>query len=82
LVTDFLEFDRPVRSGGELYYEAGLRRADGGTSRGAFGPRGGALIADAEFDLILRAWILNAFMTPASTAMQEFPGFADEAGHI
>jgi putative restriction endonuclease len=54
-VSDFLQFDRPVpfKEGGD-YYEAGLRRPDGATSKGAFGRtvRG---IAEAEFDQIVTA---------------------------
>jgi putative restriction endonuclease len=53
--SDFLDFDRPVPfKEGDHYYEAGLRRGDGGTNRGAFG-RAVRLITDAEFELILRA---------------------------
>ncbi|MGH7096326.1 MAG: HNH endonuclease, partial [Stellaceae bacterium] len=55
LISDFLQFDRPVPfKEGDHYYEAGLRRPDGGTSKGAFG-RAVRPIANAEFDLILRA---------------------------
>lgn len=54
-VTDFLEFDRPVRfSEGAHYYEAGLRKADGSTNKGAFG-RSVRELSDAEFDAILQA---------------------------
>lgn len=53
-VSDFLEFDRPVPfKEDNYYYEAGLRRPDGRTSKGAFG-RAVRPITDAEFDLIVR----------------------------
>ncbi len=77
LVSDFLEFDRPVPfRDDDFYYEAGLRRADGGTSKGAFG-RAVRVITDAEFDLILRAGF-EALIAPAPVVTLEFPGFADE----
>lgn len=51
-VANYLEFERPVPfKDGELYYEAGLRRSDGGTSKGAFG-RAVRNITDAEYNLI------------------------------
>src|SRR5262245_45638802 len=55
LVSDFLEFDRPVpfREGGK-YYEVGLEKADGSTNKGAFG-RAVRAISDDEFDSILTA---------------------------
>jgi putative restriction endonuclease len=77
LVSDFLEFDQPVPfKDGELYYEAALRRVDGGTSRGAFG-RAVRLVSDAEFDLILRQGF-EPLIIPAPVSSQEFPGFSDE----
>jgi putative restriction endonuclease len=76
-VSDFLEFYQPVPfRQGDRYYEAGLRRADGGTSRGAFG-RAVRLITDAEFDLILRTGF-ETLLAPASVGVQEPSGFADE----
>jgi putative restriction endonuclease len=76
-VSDFLEFDQPVSfKDGDHYYEAGLRRADGGTSRGAFG-RAVRLITDAEFDLILKAGF-QTLLAPAPVYLPDFPGFADE----
>jgi putative restriction endonuclease len=54
-VADYLEFDRavPFREG-ERYFERGLQRGDGGTSKGAFG-RAVRTMSDAEFDAILSA---------------------------
>ncbi|MGC2413848.1 MAG: HNH endonuclease [Stellaceae bacterium] len=76
-VSGFLPFPRPVPfREGELYYEASLQRADGGTSRGAFG-RAVRLITDAEYDLILRAGF-ETLIIPAPVASQEFPDFAEE----
>jgi putative restriction endonuclease len=58
-VSDYLEFDRSVPfKDGEFYYEAGLRRADGGTSKGAFG-RAVRNISDAEYDLIVKAGFVH-----------------------
>ncbi|HBK08179.1 MAG TPA: restriction endonuclease [Acetobacteraceae bacterium] len=54
-VEDFLPFDRPVPfREGEHYYEGGLRRADGGTSKGAFG-RSVRPISEGEYNAILRS---------------------------
>lgn len=76
-VSDFLEFDRPVPfKEGDHYYEAGLRRADGGTNRGAFG-RAVRLITNGEFDLILRAGF-DTLLAPTLVAGSDLPGFADE----
>ncbi|MFL9828390.1 hypothetical protein [Rhodoplanes sp. SY1] len=54
-VSDYLEFDRavPFRDG-EFYYEQGLRRSDGATSKGAFG-RAVRSISDLEYDAILKS---------------------------
>ncbi len=51
----FVVFDRPVPfREGEFYYERRLRRAEGGTSKGAFG-RAVRPLAEAEYEAILRA---------------------------
>jgi putative restriction endonuclease len=61
-VSDYLEFDRPVPfKDGEYYYEAGLRRADGGTSKGAFG-RAVRNISDSEYDLIVKAGFVQTIV--------------------
>ncbi len=54
-VTDYLEFDRavPFREG-ELFYEEGLRREDGGTSKGAFG-RAVRGVTESEYERIVKA---------------------------
>lgn len=66
-ISDFLQFDRPVPfREGDYYYEAGLRRPDGGTSKGAFG-RAVRPITNAEFDLILRA-AFEPLLAPAPMA--------------
>lgn len=54
-VDDFLEFERavPFREGNH-YYEAQLRKADGSTSKGAFG-RSVRPLSDIEFEAILHA---------------------------
>lgn len=54
LVSDYLDFDKPVpfiHNGS--YYESALQKDDGTTNKGAFG-RAVRLISDPEFDLILR----------------------------
>lgn len=55
LMSDYLPFDHTVsfRDGGH-YYEAGLRKTDGSTNKGAFG-RAVRNISDAEYDLILHS---------------------------
>lgn len=76
-VADFLEFDRPVPfREDDHYYETGLQRADGRTSRGAFG-RAVRPITDEEFDLILRAGF-HILLAPTETTALDFTGFADE----
>lgn len=54
-VSQYLEFDRAVsfREGGR-YFETGLMRADGKTSKGSFG-RAVRAITDREYDGILRS---------------------------
>jgi len=54
-VTDYLDFDRAVPfKDGEFYYEGGLRREYGGTSKGAFG-RAVRNITESEYELIFKA---------------------------
>jgi putative restriction endonuclease len=61
-VTDYLEFDRAVPfKDGELYYEQGLRRSDGGTSKGAFG-RAVRTITDLEYDIILKSGFVRTLV--------------------
>jgi putative restriction endonuclease len=81
-VADYLEFDRaiPFKEGG-FYYEDGLRRSDGGTSKGAFG-RAVRNIPDAEYDLIVKAGFTDTILeskpqhAPTTVAAG---GFEDEA---
>ncbi|MGV1758855.1 HNH endonuclease [Rhizobium sp. A22-96] len=55
LIEDFLPFDRSVPfKEAKHYYEAGLRKEDGSTNKGAFG-RAVRNISDAEYDMILAA---------------------------
>lgn len=70
-VTDYLEFDRPVPfKDGEFYYESGLRRSDGGTSKGAFG-RAVRNITGAEYDLIVKAGFVQTLLEAASETSQK-----------
>ncbi len=55
LVSDYLEFDRPVPfKEGDFYYESALRKEDGSTNKGAFG-RAVRNMTDNEYDQILQA---------------------------
>lgn len=81
-VTDYLEFDRPVpfKDGG-FYYEAGLRRGDGGTSKGAFG-RAVRHITGAEYDLIVKAGFVQTLLeadTETSQKTASAVGLEEEA---
>jgi putative restriction endonuclease len=54
LISDYLDFDKPVPFVHDgSYYESALQKDDGTTNKGAFG-RAVRLISDPEFDLILR----------------------------
>jgi putative restriction endonuclease len=46
---------------GELYYEQGLRRSNGGTSKGAFG-RAVRTITDLEYDIILKSGFVRTLV--------------------
>ena len=76
-VTDYLEFDRAVPfKDGELYYEQGLRRSDGGTSKGAFG-RAVRTITDVEYDTILKSGFVRTLIESGSkTAAEGLPASA------
>jgi len=81
-VTDYLEFDRPVPfKEGEHYYESGLQRADGQTSKGAFG-RAVRSIQDREFELIIAAGLAQHVGDPVRPSDQPplplAPGLAEE----
>ena len=70
-VTDYLEFDRAVPfKDGELYYEQGLRRSDGGTSKGAFG-RAVRTITDVEYDTILKSGFVRTLIESGSRPAAE-----------
>ena len=61
-VSDYLEFDRVVPfKNGAFYYEGGLRRNDGATSKGAFG-RAVRTISDSEYDLIVKAGFVQTII--------------------
>ncbi len=81
-VRDYLEFDKPVpfKDGG-FYYEAGLRRTDGGTSKGAFG-RAVRNITETEYDLIVKAGFAQTLLEADPHTSQETAsvgGFEEEA---
>lgn len=79
LVDSYLDFARPVpfQEGGS-YYETGLQRPDGGTSKGAFG-RAVRTLPDREYDAILQAGFATllgeSVVEPAPTPLR--PGFAE-----
>lgn len=61
-VSDYLEFDRPVPfKDGTFYYEGGLQRRDGATSKGAFG-RAVRGITDSEYNLIVKAGFVQSLI--------------------
>ena len=72
-VSDYLEFDRavPFKESGN-FYESGLQREDGGTSKGAFG-RAVRHISDTEYSGILNSAFTDLIteneqlVTPANT---------------
>jgi putative restriction endonuclease len=80
-VEDYLDFDRPVPfREGDRYYESGLQRADGKTSKGAFG-RAIRTIPDQEFAQILAAGFatgLADYSEPAAkSGVEDVPSFED-----
>jgi putative restriction endonuclease len=81
LMDSYLDFARPVPfKEGDRYYEAGLRREDGGTSKGAFG-RAVRTLPEAEYDAILQAAFATILDAPAPSAVatrEPMPGFAEE----
>jgi putative restriction endonuclease len=77
-VEDFLEFPSAVAfKDGDRYYEASLRRSDGGTSKGAFG-RAVRPISDSEYGLILSAASSDLLVPRRSDDMAMAQGFAEE----
>jgi putative restriction endonuclease len=77
-VSQFLQFDRavPFREGTQ-YFEVGLQREDGKTSKGAFG-RAVRPISDSEFELITQAGF-GPILGDASTQMESIStGFEEE----
>jgi putative restriction endonuclease len=77
-VEDFLEFPHPVPfRDGDHYYESALRRADGGTSKGAFG-RAVRPLSDNEYGLILTTASSELFVSARSSNVALPQGFADE----
>jgi putative restriction endonuclease len=78
-VENFLPFDRPVPfKEGSQYYESGLRREDGGTSKGAFG-RSVRLISEGEYNTILRAGFAQVIGEQQPNREPAAYAFAEEA---
>jgi putative restriction endonuclease len=79
-VSQFLPFDNavPFRQSGH-YFEAQLRRDDGGTSKGAFG-RAVRSLSDAEFDLIVQAGFGPLLQTETQPSPYG-PGFEEPASY-
>lgn len=77
-VEGFLDFPHPVRfKEGDKYYEAGLQRSDGGTSKGAFG-RAVRLISDKEYDAIFSAAFSQLLVAGEGRDAQVVHAFAEE----
>lgn len=79
-ISDYLEFDRPVPfREGQHYYESGLQRPDGQTSKGAFG-RAVRPIPDEEYELILAAGFTHELRQTWDTQSlgDTNPGLAEE----
>jgi putative restriction endonuclease len=77
-VSQFLQFDRavPFREGAQ-YFEAGLQREDGKTSKGAFG-RAVRPISDSEFDLIMQAGFAPILGDPSTQIENSHTEFDEE----
>jgi len=77
-VADYLEFPRvvPFRDG-DIYFEVGLRRDDGGTSKGAFG-RAVRLISDHEYAAILAAASADLLRSDTSQDVRQRHELAEE----
>lgn len=81
-VEDFLPFDRQVPfKEGRFYYEHGLRRDDGGTSKGAFG-RSVRPISELEYDIILRAGFAHVINEEQPAREPTACSFAEEQATI
>lgn len=77
-ISDYLEFPRPVPfKDGDHYYEAGLKRADGGTSKGAFG-RAARRISATEYDTILKAGFVTEIVGELRDGDASLAGLAEE----
>jgi putative restriction endonuclease len=79
LISDYLDFDRPVPFvENDFYYESALQRDDGGTNRGAFG-RAVRVIPDQEFDLILKTGFAAELRSTNAPTNASYGGFDDPA---
>ena len=77
-IEDYLEFDHTVPfKDGDHYFESGLRRLDGGTSKGAFG-RAVRPLPDAEYALILAAGFRETLILDRPQLPSYGPGVAEE----
>lgn len=80
-VADYLEFDRPVPfRDGARFYESALMRADGETSKGAFG-RSVRGLPDDEYEGIVSAGfaiLIDPVVRTRRTDLVLPPGFAEE----
>jgi putative restriction endonuclease len=81
-IADYLEFPRavPFREGNH-FYESGLQRDDGGTSKGAFG-RSARRISDAEYDTIVKAAFVRDSIGEGAQFTDGIMGLGEEPATI
>jgi putative restriction endonuclease len=77
-LSQFLPFDHMVRfREGDRYFEAQLRRPDGGTSKGAFG-RAVRPISDPEFEMIVQAGFGRVLQAASLSPAKSISDILDE----
>lgn len=78
-ISDYLEFDRAVPfKDGDHYYEAGLKKDDGSTNKGAFG-RAVREIPDREFEAIFQAGFASVLTVEAAAQSARTPAMFEDA---
>jgi putative restriction endonuclease len=78
LVSNYLEFDRPVPfRESDQYYESALQRDDGETNKGAFG-RAVRRLPDHEYDVVVQSGFTTMIADQALMTDHPYPGLAEE----